>query len=206
MSDQPATAPAERRRPGRPRSAESHQAILRSTMELLLSEGLRGLSIEGVAQRAGVGKATIYRRWRSKEELVGEAVSNLHATLPVPDTGSARGDFLELARWLVEAAEARGGGADVLSQLVSEAAHDERLHEIFTANLVEPRRAVVRTILARGIGRGEIRGDVDMELMIDMLVGPNTYRALISRAELRSIYERAGRVFDVLYEGIAARG
>jgi len=199
VSDQ---ATAEPRRPGRPRSAESHQAILRSTLELLLTEGLRGLSIEAVAQRAGVGKATIYRHWSSKEDLVAEAVSNLHAELPVPDTGSARGDFLELAEWLVAAAEQRGGGADVLSQLVAEASHDERLSEIFIANLVEPRRRVAGRILERGIERGELRGDVDLELMIDMLAGPNVYRALVMHESLRDVYSRAPALFDALYQGL----
>lgn len=193
------------RRPGRPRSAESHQAILRSALELLLAEGLRGLSMEGIAQRAGVGKATIYRRWSSKEDLVAEAVANLNAELPVPDTGSAKDDFVALARFLVEAAEQRGGNTDVLTRLVSESAHDDRLHEIFTQNLVEPRREVVRKILRRGIDRGELRGDVDLELMVDIVVGPNTYRGLISREGLRAIYGRAPLVFDVIYEGLRPR-
>jgi AcrR family transcriptional regulator len=202
LTTEPAAAP---RRPGRPRSAESHQAILRATLELLVVEGLRGLSIEMIAQRAGVGKATIYRRWSSKEEIVGEAVSNLHAELPVPDTGSARGDFLAFADFLVKASEARGGGADVLARLLGEASHDARLHQIFTANLVEPRRRAVRTILQRGIDRGELRDDVDIELMIDAVVGANIYRAMISRDSLRTISKRAGELFDALYEGLRAR-
>jgi AcrR family transcriptional regulator len=202
VSTEQPTAP---RRPGRPRSAESHQAILRATLELLVIEGLRGLSIEMIAQRAGVGKATIYRRWKSKEEIVAEAVSNLHAELPVPDTGSARGDFLAFADFLVKASEERGGGADVLARLLGEAAHDEHLHAIFTANLVEPRRRAVRTILQRGVDRGELRGDVDIELMIDAVVGANIYRALISRDSLRTIGGRAGELFDALYEGVRAR-
>jgi AcrR family transcriptional regulator len=203
VSTEPAAAAP--RRPGRPRSAESHQAILRATLELLVVEGLRGLSIETIAQRAGVGKATIYRRWSSKEEIVAEAVSNLHAELPVPDTGTARGDFLALADFLVAASEARGGDGNVLARLLGEASQDAKLHEIFTANLVEPRRRAVRTILQRGIERGELRDDVDMDLMIDAVVGANIYRALISRDSLRIISRRAGALFDAFYEGLRRR-
>ena len=202
MSTVQAAAP---RRPGRPRSAESHQAILRATLELLVVEGLQGLSIESIAQRAGVGKTTIYRHWKSKEEIVAEAVSNLHAELPVADTGSARDDFLALADHLVKLSESRGGGADVLARLLGEASGDDRLHQIFTANLVEPRRAAVRAILTRGIERGELRDDVDIELMIDLLVGPNIYRMLIEQQSLRTVRDRAEQLFDALVEGLGAR-
>jgi AcrR family transcriptional regulator len=193
------------RRPGRPRSAESHQAILRATLELLAVEGLRGLSIETIAQRAGVGKATIYRRWSSKEDIVAEAVSNLQAELPVPETGSVRGDFLAFAGFLAERAEATGGGGEVIARLLGEASRDDRLHEIFTQNLVGPRRAAVRTILERGIERGELRGDIDVELMIDVIVGANIYRALVRRDDMRTIVGRAGELYDALFDGLRAK-
>lgn len=202
MSTEQADAP---RRPGRPRSAESHQAILRATLELLAIEGLRGLSVEAIAQRAGVGKATIYRRWSAKEEIVAEAVSNLQAELPVPDTGTARGDFLAFAQFLAERASATGGGAEILARLLGEAAHDERLHQIFTENLVGPRRAAVRTILERGRERGELRDDIDIELMIDVIVGANIYRALVRRDDLRTIIGRAGELYDALFDGLRAK-
>jgi AcrR family transcriptional regulator len=194
------------RRPGRPRSTESHHAILRSTLELLVDGGLKGLSIGAIAQRAGVGKATIYRHWSSKEEIVAEAIESFQAEIDVPDTGSARGDFLEMMGRLVTASEQRGGGADVLSRLLAEASSDPEMHEIFRKHLVEPRRAAVRTILRRAVERGELRDDLDVDLMIDLVVGPNTYRALVEGGDLRYIYGRAPQVFDAVFEGIARRG
>ena len=88
---------------------------------------------------------------------------------------------------------------------VGGSSRDERLHEIFTTNLVGPRRAVVRTILERGIERGEIRADLDVELMIDVIVGANIYRALVRRDDLRTIVGRAGELVDVLFEGLRRR-
>ena len=77
----------------RPRSAESHAAILQAALELVVEDGLRGTTIEGIAARAGVGKTTIYRRWRTKEELFMEALQAIAFALPDPDTGSLRGDM-----------------------------------------------------------------------------------------------------------------
>ena len=78
------------RKPGRPRSARAHQAILAAALALLAEEGFEAMSMEGVAALAGVGKSTIYRRWASKEELLIEAVSSIHAEAPIVDTGNIR--------------------------------------------------------------------------------------------------------------------
>jgi AcrR family transcriptional regulator len=91
------TAESPRRMPGRPRSEASHQAIIRATLELLLEVGYGPLTMEAVRLRAGVGKATIYRRWSSKEELVRDAIVALHEEFDVPDTGSLRGDYHAIA-------------------------------------------------------------------------------------------------------------
>ena len=90
MSTEHRTA-AERRPPGRPRSERSHLAIVRATLELLTEVGYQRLTMEQVQRRAGVGKATIYRRWDSKAELVKDAIQYVSAELPIPDTGSLRG-------------------------------------------------------------------------------------------------------------------
>src|SRR5260370_35342567 len=84
------------RKPGRPRSAQAHKAILDATLELLAEEGFQGLSIEEVAARAGAGKTTIYRRWSSKEELVMEAIRQVQIEVPVMDTGNFRNDLAAL--------------------------------------------------------------------------------------------------------------
>ena len=86
------------RKPGRPRSAQAHKAIIDATLELLAEEGFQGLSIEAVAAKAGVGKTTIYRRWSSKDELVMDAIREVQIDLPVIDTGNFRNDLTTLLK------------------------------------------------------------------------------------------------------------
>ena len=189
------------RPPGRPRSAQSHEAIVRATLEVLTEVGFERLTMEQVQRRAGVGKATIYRRWTSKAELVEEAIRFFSAELPVPDTGSLTEDYAIVARAALAIAEDRNA-ALLMPRLLSEVGHDAELHALFTAHLVEPRRAVVRTMLERARDRGEIREDVEIDLAIDMLVGPVIYRFIIQRDDLRPAAERAPRVLELLLSGI----
>ena len=195
------TAESPRRTPGRPRSEASHQAIIRATLELLLETGYRSLTMEGVRARAGVGKATIYRRWSSKEELVRDAIVVMHDDVEAPDTGSLRGDYEGMATRVLSAAH-RSGAATLMPRLLGDVANDPELRAIFYENLVEPRRAQMRTILARAVARGEIRDDVDVELMIDLFAGPVVYRLLITGgdyAQLHAVDEQ----LDVLLNGLA---
>jgi AcrR family transcriptional regulator len=192
------------RAPGRPRSAQSHEAIVRATLSLLAEVGFERLTMEQVQRRAGVGKATIYRRWASKAELVKEAIQFFSAELPVPDTGALSSDYAIVAAAVVAIAEDRNA-ALLMPRLLTEVSHDAELHAIFTAQLVEPRRRVVRTMLERARDRGEIRADVDIDLVIDMLVGPVLYRFMIEGDDLRPAAERAPRVLELLLEGISSR-
>jgi AcrR family transcriptional regulator len=198
------TAESPRRMPGRPRSEASHQAIIRATLELLLESGYRALTMEGVRARAGVGKATIYRRWSSKEELVRDAIVFMHDDLQAPDTGSLRGDYEGMAS-LVRSAARRAGAATFMPRLLGETANDPELHAIFYDNLVAPRRAQMRTILQRAMARGEIRDDVDIELMIDLFAGPVIYRLLITRGDLAQL-PAINEQLDALLNGLAPRG
>ncbi len=198
------TAQSPRRTPGRPRSEASHQAIIRATLELLVETGYRSLTMEAVRARAGVGKATIYRRWASKEELVRDAIVFMHDEFEPPDTGSLRGDYEGMATRVLSAA-ARSGAATLMPRLLGDVANDPELRAIFYENLVEPRRAQMRTILRRAVARGEIRDDVDVELIIDLFAGPVVYRLLITGgdfAQLPAVDEQ----LDVLLNGLAPRG
>ncbi len=197
-------AASPRRNPGRPRSEASHQAIIRATLELLLETGYRSLTMDAVRARAGVGKATIYRRWSSKEELVRDAIVFMHDDIQAPDTGSVRGDFEGMAARVRSAAQ-RSGAATFMPRLLGETANDPELHAIFSANLVEPRRAQMRAILARAVARGEIRDDVDVELMIDLFAGPIIYRLLITRGDLAQLPALDDQL-DVLLNGLTPRG
>jgi AcrR family transcriptional regulator len=197
------TAESPRRTPGRPRSEESHQAIIRATLELMLEIGYGSLTMEGVRARAGVGKATIYRRWASKEELVRDAIAFMHDDLEAPDTGSLRGDYEGLAARVRSAAQ-REGAATFMPRLLGEAVNDPALHAIFYANLVKPRRDQLRAVLERAVARGELRDDVDVELMIDLFAGPAVYRLLITGGDLSQMFE-VGDQLDALLNGLQPR-
>ena len=200
MSETTQTAAA-RRPPGRPRSERSHLAIVGATLQLLVEVGFERLTMEQVQRRAGVGKATIYRRWASKEELVKEAIQHFSAELPVPDTGSLAEDYTLIARAAAQIAENRDA-ALLMPRLLAEASHDADLHAIFSAQLVEPRRRVLRIALERARERGEIRADIDLELTIDMLVGPIIYRFLITGGDLTPAAAAAPRVLAALMDGL----
>jgi AcrR family transcriptional regulator len=194
------------RAPGRPRSAEADAAIIRATLETLLHDGYRALTMEKVRERAGVGKATIYRRYASKEELVRAAVEHLNrgVTLDPPDTGSLHGDFGALTRSLLAGAEATGA-MTFMPRMLSEVAHDAELRGIFYAALVQPRRDALETLLRRAVERGEVRADVDVDLAIDLIAGPMIYRGIITGGDIARIRERPMQVLDAVLEGISPR-
>jgi AcrR family transcriptional regulator len=191
----------ETRPPGRPRSVVADEAILRATLELLAEDGYRALTMERVRERSGVGKATIYRRYASKEELVSAAIVHLNSDIPMPtDTGSLPGDFAATAQTILEGA-ARTGALNLMPRLLSEVTGDPDMHALFSKHLVEPRRRVVRGIVERGKARGEIRADVDPELAVDLMVGPMIYRLIISGGDpagLGDPREVIGAVLDGL--------
>jgi AcrR family transcriptional regulator len=200
VTDAPAT-----RRPGRPRSAEAEQAILGAALGLAAEVGLTRMTIEGVAARAGVGKATIYRRWDSKEALFADALRSVAADMELPvDTGSFRGDWLAIIGREFERLAA--GGLHILPRLMTEAASDEQLHRLLIERMVAPRRAIAGELVRRGIARGELRPDLDVELTIDLLIGPIIYRALISGGDVDAVRGMAGRVLDQVLPGLAADG
>jgi len=194
------TAESPRRTPGRPRSEASHQAIIEATLELLIEVGYGSLTMEAVRARAGVGKATIYRRWPSKEELVRDAIVFLHDEFETPDTGSLRGDYEALAQ--VVRASASRGGTTLMPRLLGEAVNDPELFAIFRAHLVEPRRAALRAVLQRAVARGEIREGLDLELVLDLFAGPAVYRLLITGGDMAQMFS-VDEQMDALMNGLA---
>ncbi len=170
----------ETRPPGRPRSAEADEAILQAALELMAADGYRALTMEKVRERSGVGKATIYRRYASKEELVAAAIAHLNSDIPLPDdTGSIVGDFAATAQQVLEGA-ARTGALTLMPRLLAEVVGEPEMHALFSKHLVEPRRRVVRGIVERAKARGEIRQDVDTDVAIDLMVGPFIYRLILA--------------------------
>jgi AcrR family transcriptional regulator len=171
------------RRVGRPRDERAEKAILDATVALVGEVGFGNLTVDAVAARAGVGKATIYRRWASKEELVIAAVTCLRAGIEAPDTGSVVDDLA--GYWAAMADYVRTSeGGKVMPALVAEAACNPALGDLLH-RFVDERRARVRKILTRAQERGEVRDDIDLELVIDMFSAPVFYRRLLSGAPLR---------------------
>ncbi|GAB7052539.1 TetR/AcrR family transcriptional regulator [Catenuloplanes indicus] len=160
----------EQRAPGRPRSSRADEAIIEATLDLL-AEGMsiESLTIEAIAARAGVGKATIYRRWAGKETLLRDALLRLKAPPADPDTGSVREDLLTLARSIARNRDPRA--AQIMPCLVPEAMRSPEQYERYQ-QIVEPRRQVMRQVLRRGVERGELRADLDIELTLLMVTGP----------------------------------
>ena len=190
---------------GRPRSPAADTAIIRATLALLVAEGYRALTVEKVRERAGVGKATIYRRYASKAELVRAAVAHVHAELPLPeDTGSLRGDFAAIADAAVGRAEAAQSAA-FMPRILSEVAHEPELRELFYGVLVKPRREILEAVLRRAIARGEVRPDVDLDLAVDLLVGPMIYRLIITGGDVKDVARRPVQVLDTVVEGLRPR-
>jgi AcrR family transcriptional regulator len=188
------------RRPGRPVDERPRQAAIDATLALIAEHGIRGLTTNAVAERAGISKATMYRRWRSKQELLIDAVAALVSEIAVPDTGSTRADVLALMRGAVAV---YGGSVEarVMPSLVDAMSRDADLARTFREGFLASRRAALQAVLARGAERGDLRADLDVELALDVLGGPIFYRLLITGGPIDD--QLAEGVTDLLLRGFA---
>jgi AcrR family transcriptional regulator len=192
-------------RPGRPRSVEADQAIVDAALAVFAEEGFDGLTMEAVAARAGVGKATVYRRYPGKAELVIRAASCLTAAeAPEADTGSLRGDLQAIARNLVHLLTRTVAGHCV-PELVAALPRCAELAEEHRRFMAGRRRHTLRAV-ERAVTRGEIADGTDGELVADLLTGPIFYRHLVLRGRLDERYadQVAGAVLDSLTDGAPA--
>lgn len=185
---------------GRPRSDEAHKAILDATLELLADVGFSALKVEGVASRAGVGKATIYRRWRSKLPLVVEAFSLLPALEEV-DTGDLVADLKKMLRNYLELFNSTPLGT-VLPSLAGERRHNQALSKLLDPVLRERRRPLVR-VLERAVERGELPRDLDLDLAVDLIVGPIAVRLFFGGGKLGP--RLIDSIVDLALSGLRAR-
>ncbi len=201
-SDGPDTPDARAR--GRPRSEAADRAILRAATELLAERGLTGMSMEEVAARAGVGKATIYRRWRSRGALALDAfMAGFSAAQPLPDSGTLRGDLLAALRAWVRAVTQTPAGR-MLAGLVAAAQEDPDLAMAWRAQVVEPLRAQHRIMLRRAIERGEIPADTDLDVALDLMYGAAYHRLLQGHQPLTDGFIQ--RVVQVIVAGLGGPG
>jgi AcrR family transcriptional regulator len=174
-----------KRSPGRPRSEQSRRAILRSTLKLLRKKGgFPDLSIEAIAADANVGKATVYRWWPNKAALVADAfTASAEAELRFPDTGSVLSDMSLQMRRLIRIFRSERG--KVVAALLAGGQSDPELIEAFRERFLWPRRRQAYKTLQRGIGRGELPRNSNLDLILDSLYGPIYMRFLIRHDELR---------------------
>src|SRR6202453_2480352 len=153
------------RRPGRPRREQAEQAILEAAMEAVADRGIDGVSCEDVAARAGVGKATLYRRWPGKEDLLIAAFAALKRPIPQPRGESVRDDLIAMLEVVVgDADEPRY--AQHYALLHAEGERYPRLVALYKERVVEPRLEAMRSVLRRGAANGELRPDLDLEVAV----------------------------------------
>ena len=175
---------------GRPRDPELDRAILQATVELLAEVGYLGVSVAEVARRAGVSKPTVYRRWAKKSQLVVEAL----VTQMRPDgeivSGSAPDELLALTEQLIATLTLTPLGR-VLPGLVAEMAADAELARSYRDLIIGPNRSRWRAAVERGIARGELASDTDVDLVLDALAGPLYFSLLITGEPIDDGYARA---------------
>ena len=186
-----------------PRAERSKQSILDTTRELLAENGDVGsLTIEAVAARSGVAKTTIYRRWRDKWELALDAVmiDMLPGFADPVDVGDTRKElvtFVDGARKNLSAVPS----APAMQGLVSQIATDPELGRVYREQVVEPRREQLRTVIDRGVARGDLRPDTDVRLVHEMMIGPIFYRLLFSGRPIDR--KLSTRIADAILDGFA---
>src|SRR5579863_4835868 len=190
------------RRPGRPRSERAEQAIIDATIEAIGECGIDGVRCEDVAARAGVGKATLYRRWPGKEDLLIAAFAAMRRPLPEPYGESAREDLVRLLTVVAEDAD-DPRYAQQYALLHGAGERFPRLVAGYKERVVEPRRELVRSVLRRGIETGELRPDTDVEVAMLLLTG-----AVMARGKHDPAPAAPGfvdRAVDELLRGISVR-
>lgn len=191
------------RSPGRPRSDESRNAILKAAYQILREGGFAGFTVEGVAARAGAGKATIYRWWQTKGKLAIEAF--LVALTPrldaAPETDSALADL----RVHVHNAASiyRGRAGQLLRELIALGQEDAETSRVLRTDFVAPRYREAMRLLERARRSGELPADVDIEVLADALWGPIFHRLLVSRMPIDGAY--VGRLLDLVLGRVATR-
>jgi AcrR family transcriptional regulator len=168
------------RKPGRPRSAQAHKAILEATLELLAQEGFQGLSIEDIAARAGVGKTTIYRRWSSKDELVIDAIHEVQVDLSTVDTGNFRNDLVILFKNAYKGLMTHPLLPQLVLRLISEFQANPEIFQVFLKQLLFPRIQRFMYMIEQAQARGEIRRDIDWTLALELIAGPIFFHLLIT--------------------------
>ncbi|QMV40699.1 TetR/AcrR family transcriptional regulator [Cohnella cholangitidis] len=184
---------------GRPRNLETQNSILTASYDLLLENGFGAVTVEKIADRAKVSKATIYKWWPNKAAVVMDGfLSAATARLPVPDTGSVFRDMLEHATNMARFMTSREGS--IFLEIIGEGQTDSALAEAYRTRYIQPRRLEVRGIVDRGVKRGELKNDLDIALCTDLVYGPIFYRLLVTGDVVDDKYVQ--QLVDNVFEGM----
>ncbi|MER7791362.1 TetR/AcrR family transcriptional regulator [Streptomyces sp. NPDC097640] len=204
----PASAPASgcsgARLPGRPRSAAADAAIIEAALRLIEEGATIGeLSIEGIAREAGVGKATLYRRWSGKDALMIDVLRSLEEPSPRPDGVSVRDDLVTILELMRRRGLAKRNSA-LLRTVLTQMHANQKLWRTYDEHVIAARREVLREVLRRGMASGEIRDDLDIDLLADLFTGPMLARAILQ--EWKALPEGlAESIVDTVLEGVRPR-
>jgi AcrR family transcriptional regulator len=195
---------------GRPRSTEADRAIIDAVLEEVIQEGIDGMSIEQVAARAGVAKATVYRRWPNKEALLLDAVTGVEVELPTPVGNSVRDDLVMLVdsmrRRIAEAAQPSESLASRLYPcMIAEGARHPEIAAKYKQRVVEQRREAVREVIRRGVANGELRGDLDVETMLLLVIAPMLVQLYMWSAAEGLPPESSATYVDGVLDGLRLR-
>ena len=186
---------------GRPVDRSIDRAVVDAVLLELKHRGYHSITMEGISRKIGRARASLYRRWPSKRHLVAYAVVSELGAHPSPDTGSLRLDLMRTVETLITGFQGALGSA--LAGLVGEMADDPVLARTIRKDVLAKRRRSIRAAFRRGIKRGEIRSDVNVELFMDMLTAPFYFRALFGHRKLSAMMIET--VVDTLLRGAAVR-
>jgi len=175
--------------PGRPRSAQSHQAILQATLELLADVGFEAMSIEAIAARARVGKTTIYRRYSGKEELVADAIESIREEVLIPDTGNLWSDIDALIENAAQITLTPLGRQSV-AMIIGSASSNPGFAQIYWEKYLQPRRQSFAIVIERAKARNEVPTDLDAGLIFDAMSGIMLYALIFPPTESWTAYVR----------------
>jgi AcrR family transcriptional regulator len=186
---------------GRPRQASAGKAIVDATLELLAERGFQAATIEAIADRAGVGRNTIYRRWASKEELIVDALQELVVDLDFQEDGHV---YALLLDWIRDFIRVFGDPlyGRILPVVLGELQQNPDFARIYSEQIVQPRYDALLEFLRAAVERGELHPDADPEQIVDLLAAPPFVRAL--PVGLPPVSERyAEELLETIWRGIA---
>lgn len=189
-------------RPGRPRDDTIDTAILEAVLSMVEEDGLGALTVDGIAERAGVSKATIYRRWDSKEEIVVDAVASCVSAVDLPDAPTVRDGLVAGMLHITSSMSTTAG--QIFPWVVGEIAARTEIGDRYVEVVVRPKRRALAALISAGVERGELRSDLDVELAVDMVMGSILVRKLSGPGPLHDV-DRIERHVDYLIDGWRSR-